>query len=103
MEIVFEISDKNGKNILLSNERYKHIKRHPHMNDSVDIIKNAIQKPTAIRYNKEDESVAFFFREHKENEPSERYLLVSVKYLNSKGFIITSFFTNRITGEKWKI
>ena len=34
-------------------------------------------------------------------DPSERYLLVSVKYLNGEGFVITSFFTNKITGAKW--
>ncbi len=33
----------------------------------------------------------------------ERYLLVAVKYLNGEGFVITSFFTNKITGLRWKI
>jgi hypothetical protein len=36
-------------------------------------------------------------------EVSERYLFVSVNYLNGDGFIITSFYTNKITGSKWKI
>lgn len=35
-------------------------------------------------------------------EYDERYLLVAVKYLNGEGFVITSFFTNKVTGLKWK-
>ena len=45
-------------------------------------IKTAIQNPLAVRYNEEDEEVRYFYREHKEMSSFERYLLVSVKYLN---------------------
>jgi hypothetical protein len=72
------------------------------MHDSLEIIKTTIQNPTTIRYNKEDDKVAFFYKEFKENYISEKYLLVSVKYLNGEGFIITSFYTDKITGLKWK-
>ena len=100
---LFEIIDKTGKKIHLSEERYKHIQKHPYMHDSLEIIKRAIQNTTTIRHNEEDDTVVFFYREFKENNSSERYLFVSVKYLNGEGFIITSFYTNRITGSKWKI
>ena len=100
---LFEIIDKTGKKIHLSEERYKHIQKHPYMHDSLETIKRAIQNPTTMRHNEEDDTVVFFYREIKENNPPERYLFVSVKYLNGEGFIITSFYTNRITGSKWKI
>jgi len=102
MEVLFEIIDKTGRKILLSKERYKHIQKHPHMHDSLEVIKMTVQNPTTIRYNEWDDKVAFFYREFKENDISERYLLVSIKYLNGDGFIITSFYTNKITGSKWK-
>ena len=103
MEIIFEITDKNEKKVHLSKERYKHILRHPDMHDQLENIKITLQNPATIRYNEEDESVVYFYREFKDREPLERYLLVSVKYLNNEGFIITSFFTNKITGLKWKV
>jgi|SRR3989344_2738640 len=103
MEIIFEIVDKNGRKIHLSKERYRHLQKHPHMHDSIENIKMTLQNSTAIRHDKEDETVAFFYKDFKNNDPSERYLLVSVNYLNGEGFVITSFFTNKITGEKWKI
>ena len=103
METIFTIIDRNNKIVRLTNKQYKHIQRHPHMHDSVERIKIALEKPTAVRYNEDDESVVYFYRESKEMDTFERYLLVSVKYLNGKGFIITSFYTNKITGSKWTI
>ena len=102
MDTIFEITDKNGKRIHLSKERWRHISKHPHMHDQLENIKSTIQNPITIRCNEDDESVAYYYKEFKNNDSEERYLLVSVKYLNGNGFIITSFFTNKITGLKWK-
>ena len=71
------------------------------MHEQIENIKIALQNPTTIRHNEEDKSVRYFYKDFKERVPSERYLLVSVKYLNGEGFVITSFFTNEITGLKW--
>ena len=102
MGVIFETVDKIGKNVHLSKERWKHIQKHPHMHNHLESIQLVLKKPITIRY-EEDESVLYFYKEFKENEFTERYLLVGVKYLNNHGFIITSFFTNKITGLKWKI
>jgi len=72
------------------------------MDDSIEIIKSVLQYPETIRFNEDDESVRFFYKEFKDMDAFERYLLVSVKYLNGDGFVITSFYTNKITGAKWK-
>jgi len=70
------------------------------MHDQIENIKDALRSPSSIRSNDNDIQVKYFYKEFKNNDPSERYLLVSVKYLNGNGFIITSFFTNKITGIK---
>lgn len=101
MNYVFEIVDKLGIKIHLSNERWKHIQKHPKMNEQLENIKSILQNPITIRYFEDDESVRYFYREFKNNIPNEKYLLVSVKYLNGNGFVVTSFFTNKITGLKW--
>ncbi len=103
MDFIFGIKDKSGREVHLSFERWKHIKNHPHMDESkIEYIKVTIQNPITIRYNEDDKEVRYFYREYKNMLLSERYLLVSVKYLNGTGFVITSFFTNGITGSKWK-
>jgi len=76
MDAVFGVKDKEGKLIHLSKERYKHILRHPHMHEQLENIKSAIQNPTTIRYYEEDEKVIYYYKEFKNNEPEERYLLV---------------------------
>ena len=103
MEVIFEIVDKTGKKAYLQKERWKHILKHPSMHDQEENIQIALKNPTAIRYLEDKENILYFYREFKHRDPSEKYLLVSVKYLNGKGFIITSFFTNGVTGLKWKI
>ena len=102
MKWIFEISDKRGKKIHLSEERYSHILNHPKMHDKLEEIKNTIINPSATRINEDDENVVYYYKEFKNNGPEERYLLVSIKYLNGEGFVITSFFTNKITGVKWQ-
>ena len=102
MELAFEVVDKTGRRIYLSKERYRHVLRHPHMYEHIESIKNIIKNPLMIRYFEEDEKVRYFYGYFKDMNISERYLLVSVKYLNGKGFVITSFFTDKMTGIKWK-
>jgi len=102
MKIIFEVTDKTKRKIHLSNERWKHILGHPQMHNQIENIQITLKDPNTIRYFEKDENVRYFYKEFKNRDLSERYLLVSVKYLNGEGFIITSFFTNKITGLKWK-
>lgn len=102
METIFEVTDKTGKKIYLSNNQYKHLLKHPFMHNPIENIKDTLKNPTTIRYYEEDKKKISFYKEFKNNKETERFLLVLVKYLNGKGFIITSFFTNKITGLKWK-
>ena len=97
---VFSILDKNGKMVYLTSERLKHIQKHPHMHDPIENIKEVLKNPQTIRYENQ-KGIVYFYKEFKQMDPLEKYLMVSVKYLNGQGFVITSFFTNRITGEKW--
>lgn len=101
MKTIFEVTDKTGRKIHLSEERWKHILKHPQMHNQIENIKETLKEPVTIRYFEQDKDVRHFYKEFKHRDSSERYLLVSVKYLNGKGFIITSFFTNKITGLKW--
>ena len=103
MDLIFKIKDKSGRDIRLSKERWKHIKKHPRMDENrIEDVKKTIQNPITIRYNEKDDEVRYFYREYKDMPSFGRYLLVSVKYLNGTGFVITSFFTNKITGSKWE-
>ncbi len=101
MNPVFKIRDKNGKEITLSNKGWKHIQKHPYMHERLEDIKLTLTNPLSIRYFNDNKTILNFYKEYKEMSTTERYLLVSVKYLNGDGVVITAFFTNRITGLKW--
>ena len=101
-DIIFEVLDKTGRKIRLTAKQWKHIQKHPHMHESIERIKETINNPMTIRYDEFNDKINYFYMQYKNIELRERYLLVSVKYLNGDGFIITSFYTNKITGSKWK-
>ena len=92
---IFEIKDKSGRNIYLSNERWKHITKHPEMQDKhiLEKIKDTLIKPDTIISESYEVAIHTYYRYAKERK---KYLLVSVKYLNGEGYVITSFYTDVI-------
>jgi len=93
MPNIFEIRDKSGRNIHLSKERWSHIQKHPEMSGQLEQIKETLTCPDTISKFGYDSSVHFYYRYCKGRGD---YLLISVKYLNGEGFIITSFYTDKI-------
>jgi len=98
---IFVIRDRTGRNIHLSYERWKHIVyEHPIVANRIDEIKNTIIAPTAIRESDHDEAIRFYYRYYKNIKLKEKYLFVMVRYLNGDGFVITSFYINKIKDAK---
>lgn len=93
MTWVFVEKDKTGRRIHLSSERWNHIQKHPRMSGQIEKIKETLKSPLIIQEFEYDKDVRFYFRYYKEKR---EYLFVSVKYLNGEGFVITSFFTDKI-------
>ncbi|HLC56454.1 MAG TPA: PBECR2 nuclease fold domain-containing protein [Candidatus Nanoarchaeia archaeon] len=90
---IFALKDKTGRMIILSMERWKHILKHPEMSDKLEEIKECLINPDVVIESRTDKNVRIYYRY---NKNIKEYLLVSVKYLNGKGFIITSFYTDKI-------
>ena len=90
---IFEIGDKSGRAIYLTHERWTHIQKHLEMPNQLELIKDTLLHPDKITIVDYDPNVRFYYRYYKERR---EYLFVSVKYLNGKGYIITSFYTDKI-------
>ncbi len=88
---IFDITDKFGRIIYLSKERWQHVAREH--NVAVEEIKHALMMPLVVRQSKYDSKVKWYYRFNKQKK---NYLFVSVKYLNGKGFVITAYFVRRI-------
>ena len=94
MDFVFEVVDKSGRKIHLSNERLKHILRHNDINfNHLEDVKSALIRPTYTILQAFDKTKGNYYFYNKQ---MKSYLLVVVKYLNGKGFVLTAFFTKNI-------
>ncbi|MBI4439913.1 hypothetical protein HY638_02985 [Candidatus Woesearchaeota archaeon] len=96
MPKIFEIKDKSGRKISLSQERWTHINQeHPEVAPHIEEIKETLENPIQIKSYEFDEEVKYYYK-HLKQKPLAGYLLVIVKYLNGEGFIITSYFVRNI-------
>ena len=93
MTFIFEIVDKTGRKIHLSKERLKHItQEHPEISSYINDFESILKNPTKIvSYTSE---ITYYYKYYKQVQ--SKYILLLVKYLNGKGFIITAYFTKNI-------
>ena len=96
MSYVFEVTDKSGKRIHLSQERWTHIrKKHPEV-ENAEELEETIKEPDKITFPKLDEKAGFYYKYFKHRPSSYKYLLVLVKYLNGEGYIVTAYYEDKI-------
>ena len=93
---VLEVTDKTGRKIHLSEERWSHIrKKHPEI-ENIELIEQTIKNPDKIVQYVLDKNIYYFYKYFKNFKSPKRYLLLIVKYLNGGGFIITAYLEKDI-------
>lgn len=97
MPHIFQLTDKSGRKIHLSSERWTHINQeHPEASNHLEEIKETLKNPTKVKTYEYDEDVRYYYNYYKSRQSPAKYLLVIVKYLNGNGFIITAYFVKKI-------
>lgn len=96
MAHVLEVVDKTRRMIYLTDERYKHILKHPEMQNKLDEIRKTIEKPLKVTEYHYDNNIKLYYSYHKNTKLKAKCLRVIVKYLNGNGFIVTAFFVDKI-------
>lgn len=93
---VFEVTDKTGRNIRLTKERWTHIvEKHPFMATYLAEIKQTLIGPqTIIAHSRGNLHDYFMFYKHKKG--NLKFLQVVSKYLNGTGFVLTAYFARNI-------
>jgi len=94
--------DKFGRNIRLTEERLQHISEHSEFLNPLDKIEETLIFPSAVIKSEDDPYVWLYYKPYKFGI-EKSFLLIIVKISNGEGFVITSFYTNKITGSKWKL
>ena len=94
MNHIFEIVDKTGRRVHLSNERWRHIRiDHPDIRETEIIL--SLQKP--IKIIDKGKNKYFCYQNFKYKKSPATFLRVIVKYLNGLGYVITAYFVKDIT------
>ena len=93
MNIVFEVIDKKGRKLRMTDYNWNHIiKRHPEIASQKEKIIETLEKPDKIVTSLEDEEVRYYYKYYKNLRSPYRFVRVIVKYLKDEGFIISSHF-----------
>ena len=100
MKVIFEITDKTGRKIRLTNRQWSHIlKRHYDMTNYQEEIKETLKNPQKITDHPYDKNSRYYYNYLKHKQGPNKYLLVIVNYLNGEGFVVTTYFRRNV---KWK-
>lgn len=91
---MFEVDTPLGFAVVVTQERWLLVSRvkHPVMAGREDDVKVALSDPYQIRRSRRDPQVHLFYRA----TGPERWTCVAVKRLNTEGFLITAYPTDRI-------
>ena len=92
MAWLFEIPVKCGRAVHLSKDRWAHI-QNDHGDVELVTIEQTLTTPTKIVQSDSDPTVQWYLRYMKNKR---RDLMVSVKYLNGRGYVITAYHTTKI-------
>lgn len=91
MTIIFEITDQSGRKIRLTAERWEHIvARHSELGSKIEEIRHTIVNPSFQVRDGTDRNLGY---NHIYIKEEGFYLIVTVKYLNGDGFVITAFYS----------
>jgi len=96
-EPILQVVAKFGKKIVLTKRQYDHVRRrHPEVTGEIEEIKTTLVSPQVVRRSMYYEKDWLFYRFFKGTPVSEKYLMVAARILNNEGFVVTSYFTDKV-------
>ncbi len=89
---IFKTIDKTGRIIYLTKDRWSHIiKEHPEVNNYIIYFAEILKQPTKITSLDCNNQIKYYYKYFKDKKSKPRHLLIIVKYLNGKGFILYNY------------
>jgi len=97
MNIKFEVTDKTGRKLRMTDWNWEHIiRRHPGISSEKEKIIETLERPDKIIDSLKEEKAKFYYKYYKHRQSSNKFMMVLGKYLNGDGFIISAHFVPRI-------
>jgi len=97
MNILFEVKDKTGRKLRMTDYNWNHIvKRHPEIPSHKEKIIETLEKPNKITASLKEDETKYYYKYYKNLPSPYKFMRVIAKYLNGEGFIISSHFVKAI-------
>ena len=94
------LSDREGRNVRLTEERRRHILEHPEMRGQFSKVAETLRKPDSVLRSLHDANERHYYKFFEKTPVTRKFLLVAVEYKDEDAFVITSFFVNKLRGGK---
>jgi hypothetical protein len=96
MSVLFEVESYDGKRVRLTHVQWLHIVFfHPEVESELDKLERTLKKPEIVVEGATSDTKVCY-RVFRVTPVSRKYLAVVVKVLDGEGFIMTSYYTERI-------
>lgn len=96
MSVIFESVTIDGKKVRLTETQWLHIVfYHPELREEQNKIEKTVSEPDAIMRGA-IETARVYYKFYRSTPVASKYLVVVVKMLDEEGFIVTSYFTERM-------
>src|SRR3989338_6805786 len=95
MDYMFEVIDKTGRKIKLTQRQFEHVIDHKGMENYMEEIKDTLKNPLKIISHDEGD-LYDYYNYYKNRKQKAKYLQVIVRYLNGNGFVLTAYFVRYI-------
>lgn len=89
------LTDCFGHSVRLTDERLAHILEHAEMKGMEADIENVLRQPQFVRRSRSDSTVRLFYEFYAQTIVAGKWLCVVVKYLQSDGFVVTAYLTDK--------
>lgn len=94
MPNIFEIVDKTGRKIILTSERWSHIRQKHGLVEEPEEIQQTILAPDKSIFIEEKNKI-YLYKYFKHKKQVSKFLKVVVKYLNGIGYVSSAHFTRK--------
>ncbi|MCT7979976.1 DUF4258 domain-containing protein [Laspinema olomoucense] len=89
------LTDYQGREVRLTDERLAHILLHPEMANMEKEIAVTLRNPEAVRKSRNDENAWLNYRYYLGTKVGDKWLCVVVKYTEADAFIVTAYLTDK--------
>jgi len=90
------IEDYSGREIRLTEERWRHIQEHPEMSDMRSAVGETLRAPEVVVQSLSDFEVRLYYRYYPNTVVSGKYLCAVVKAPAGDAFLVTAYLTDRV-------